>query len=164
VAVNKHKFLLSVQKKGLSWPEADAKAVAHGVNWALATLDSRAEADQVIRLLRERGCNLAGKVWLGGNSLAEADQWVWPDGKQVSDDTAMWGRGEPAPGGGECMVLAEREWQAVDCLDDTSVKTFLAHHRTAEPPTQPPSTKPPKRTTTELPRETTDPGRPQTPS
>merc|ERR1711971_506019 len=39
-------------------------------------------------LLRESGCNLS-KVWLGGNGLAEADQWVWPDGKQVSDDSAI---------------------------------------------------------------------------
>jgi len=155
--VAEHKFLLSVSTKGLSWPEADAKAVAHGVNWALATLDSRTEAEQVIRLLRERGCSLA-KVWLGGNSLAEADQWVWPDGQQVSDDSAMWGRGEPAPGGGECMMLAENEWQAVDCLDDTSVKAFLAHHKTVEVPTQPTSTKLP--ITTEVP--TTDPGPPIT--
>ena len=107
--------------------------------------------------MRERGCSLA-KVWLGGNSLAEADQWVWPDGQQVSDDSAMWGRGEPAPGGGECMVLAESEWQAVDCLDDTSVKAFLAHHKTVEVPTQPTSTKLP--ITTEVP--TTDPGPPIT--
>ena len=123
---------------------------------------------QVIRQLRERGCSLA-RVWLGGNSLAEADQWVWPDGQRVSEDSAMWGLGEPAPGGGECMMLVEREWEAADCLDDTSVKAFLAHHSTAElpestkppmrptpKPTQPPSNKPPKITT--------DPGLPQTPS
>ena len=47
MTVDEHKFLLSVSKKGLTWPEADAKAVALGVNWALATLDSKDEADKV---------------------------------------------------------------------------------------------------------------------
>ena len=125
---------------------------------------------QVVRLLRERGCNL-GRVWLGGNSLAEADQWVWPDGQQVSQNSAMWGRGEPSPGRGECMMLVESQWEAADCLDDKSVEAFLAHHKPADStkphtrpttkPTQPLST---RRTTIVVPRETTHPGKPQTPS
>ena len=120
---------------------------------------------QVFRLLRERGCSLA-RVWLGGNSLAEPDLWVWPDGRQVSENSAMWGRGEPDPGRGECMVLAENEWEAADCLDDTTVMAFLAHHKPAdqtEPPTRTPS-EPTERTTKVVTRETTDPGVPQTPS
>ena len=126
---------------------------------------------QVFRLLRERGCKLA-RVWLGGNSLAEADQWVWPDGQQVSEESGgMWGRGEPAPGRGECMMLAETEWEAADCLDDKSVEAFLAHHKPADStkphtrptpkPTKPLST---KRTTIVVPTETTHPGEMQTPS
>ena len=47
MAVGEHQFLLSVSNQALTWPEADAKAVAHGVNWALATLESRTEAEQV---------------------------------------------------------------------------------------------------------------------
>ena len=116
---------------------------------------------QVIKLLGEEGCELT-MVWLGGNSLAELDHWVWPDGQKVSEDSAMWGRGEP--GRGECMLLAESEWKTADCLDDTSVKAFLAHHRPAEVPTDPPLTEPSKRQTTDVPIETTDPGTPQTPS
>jgi len=171
VSVDEHQFLLSVSDQALTWPEADAKAVAHGVNWALATLESRSEALEVFRLLRERGCKLA-RVWLGGNSLAEADQWVWPDGQQVSEESGgMWGRGEPAPGRGECMMLAETEWEAADCLDDKSVEAFLAHHKPADStkphtrptpkPTKPLST---KRTTIVVPTETTHPGEMQTPS
>ena len=49
VTVDEHQFLLSVSDQALTWPEADAKAVAHGVNWALATLESRTEALEVHR-------------------------------------------------------------------------------------------------------------------
>ena len=115
----------------------------------------------MIKLLGEEGCELT-MVWLGGNSLAELDHWVWPDGQKVSEDSAMWGRGEP--GRGECMLLAESEWKTADCLDDTSVKAFLAHHRPAEVPTDPPLTEPSKRQTTVVPIETTNEGLPQTPS
>ena len=45
--VDEHQFLLSVSNEALTWPEADARAVAHGVNWALATLDRRTEAEEV---------------------------------------------------------------------------------------------------------------------
>ena len=47
MTVGEHQFLLSVSKEALTWPQADAKAVAHGVNWALATLDSRTETEEV---------------------------------------------------------------------------------------------------------------------
>ena len=121
--------------------------------------------------MRERGCSLA-RVWLGGNSLAEEDQWVWPDGQQVSEDSAMWGRGEPARGRGECMMLAESEWKAADCLDDKSVKAFLAHHKPADSPEPQPTPTPPIPTaallspkpTTRTTRETTPSFLPQTPS
>ena len=80
---------------------------------------------QVTRLLTNAGCDLS-KVWLGGNSLAEEDHWVWPDGSKVSDAT-MWGPGQP--GRGECMVLVDSKWQAAECLDSRSVKSFLASHQ-----------------------------------
>ena len=47
MSVDEHQFLLSVSDQALTWPEADAKAVAHGVNWALSTLESRSEALEV---------------------------------------------------------------------------------------------------------------------
>ena len=87
---------------------------------------------QVTRLLTNAGCDLS-KVWLGGNSLAEEDHWVWPDGSKVSDAT-MWGPGQP--GRGECMVLVDSKWQAAECLDSRSVKSFLASHQPPKPTRQ----------------------------
>ena len=120
---------------------------------------------QVTRLLTNAGCDLS-KVWLGGNSLAEEDHWVWPDGSKVSDAT-MWGPGQP--GRGECMVLVDSKWQAAKCLDSRSVKSFLASHQLPKPtrpttPPPPPPTPTSKRTTAGDLEETTNPGLPQTPS
>ena len=50
MTVDEHHFLLLVSEKALTWPEADAKAVALGVNWALASLDSRPEAEEVYQM------------------------------------------------------------------------------------------------------------------
>lgn len=88
VTVDEHKFLLSVSTKGLSWPEADAKAVAHGLNWALATLDSRTEAEQVSNKYRE-------SVAL---SYISGDQAVEREGLQPGKSLGGWeqpGRGRP---------------------------------------------------------------------
>ena len=52
MTVDEHHFLLLVSEKALTWPEADAKAVALGVNWALASLDSRPEAEEVYQMLQ----------------------------------------------------------------------------------------------------------------
>ena len=114
-------FLLSLPSSPLSWHEADARAVSLGQGWQLATVASQQLARQLLQLLGEDSCGLGQGVWLGGNSLAMEDSWVWVDGREV--EGPLWGAGQP--GQGDCMLLARGRWGARECLQ--GARGFLAH-------------------------------------
>merc|ERR1712013_341738 len=131
-------YYLSPTYTGLSWYQADSKATSlarllgtTGYMWKLAKLNTRRQMEQLKQALNNEGCSISGiEMWIGGNDLADENQWVWTDGDLVSGD--LWASD---PGDGDCMAMRDYTWYQRQCEGHQLLEgRFLAMKESLPPP------------------------------
>jgi len=134
-------YYLSEGNVSLSWHVADAKATALGDENSQVSL-IKVDSDEELMFINDIIACVDGEseVWLGGNSLAEKNKWVWMDGTPIK--VTGWSKRNSS---GECMLgvanpnpYPKGQWVPAKCEPTDGRKySFIAQKYKTDIPTAP---------------------------
>jgi len=136
----------------LNWHVADAKAIDLQAGdtekpSGLAKIQSKEEAEFIKSIIK---CFPPGtEVWIGLNSIAYKDKWVWADGEKLKDDlTSNWEPRYPAFDGRCVYITPDSGWRNQKCIpEEIKLRAFIAEMPYSE---ESMTTRPPISTTPEV--------------
>jgi hypothetical protein len=115
----------------LNWHVADAKAIElHAGDTekpsGLVKIQSQEEAEFIKSIIK---CFPPGtEVWIGLNSIAYQDKWVWADGEKLKDDlTSNWEPMYPVFDGRCVYITPDSGWRNQKCIpEEIKLRAFIA--------------------------------------